>query len=277
MRFAPSRVRCLLTSSGPIAPLTAGAVFVITSPLMPVSEPEIPERFQNHRLGELIQAFAIASEGVLERSFQAWLHPDVALLKFSGFCQHWRADLHSHEGKNSFTFRAPLPCRSWRWYLGHRSGLEVVIKLRYPTVSGLMATGHVAVQPYGCDTTEGNRLLREFGTRLLRDLLAHLQARPERRVHERHRFDPPIRFYPMLPIMDTDAVIEGLGEDLSAVSMRFWTPALPEASLLVIKLPLASEEEPVPVLARVERIRDVEAGGHEVIVQFVGHAQAIQD
>jgi hypothetical protein len=243
---------------------------VLTSPLMPASEPEIPEQFQNHRLPELIHASAIATEGVLERGFQAWLHPDVALLKFSGFCQHWRADLHSHQGTSSFTFRAPLPCRSWRWYLGHRTGLEVVIKLRYPTVSGLMATGHVVVQPYGCDATDGGRLLQEFGTRLLRDLLAHLQARPERRAHERHRFDPPIRFYPALPIMDTDAIAEGLGGDLSAVSMRFWTPALPEASHLVIKLPLVSEEEPVPVLARVERIREIETGGQEVIVQFVG-------
>jgi hypothetical protein len=159
--------------------------------------------------------------------------------------------------------------------LGHRSGLEVVIKLRYPTVRGLMATGHVVVQPYGCDVADGGRLLQEFGSRLMRDLLAHLQARPERRAHERHRFDPPLRFYPALPFMDTDAVIEGLGEDLSAVGMRSWTHALPEASHLVIKLPLASEEEPVPVLARVERIRDVEAGGHEVIVHFVRDPQTV--
>jgi hypothetical protein len=55
--------------------------------------------------------------------------------------------------------------------------------------------------------------------------------------------------------------------------MRFWTPALSEASHLVIQLPLVSEEEPVPVLPRVERIREVEADGQEVIVQFVrdGH------
>ena len=61
------------------------------------------------------------------------------------------------------------------------------------------------------------------------------------------------------------------------MSMRFWTPELPDASHLVIKLPLALEEEPVPVLARVERVRDVEAGGHEVIVQFVGDPQDIQE
>jgi hypothetical protein len=250
---------------------------VLQSPPMPASEPEIPEQFQNHRLPELIQAAAIATDGVLERSFQAWLHPDVALLKFSGFCQHWRADLHSHDGNTGFTFRAPLPCSSWRWYFGHRAGLEVVIKLRYPTVNGLMATGHVVVQPYGCDVTEGGRLLHEFGARLLRDLLAHLQARPERRAHERHRFDPPIRFYPALPIMDLDSVAEGLAGDLSAVSMRFWTLQLPEASHLVIKLPLATEEEPVPVLARVDRIREVEAGGHEVIVQFVGDPHGFQE
>jgi hypothetical protein len=250
---------------------------VLESPPMPASEPEIPEQFQNHRLPELIQAAAIAAEGALERSFQAWLHPDVALLKFSGFCQHWRADLHSHEGNASFTFRAPLPCRTWRWYLGHRAGLEVVIKLLYPSVSALMTTGHIVVQPYGCDAEEGDRLLQKFGARMLRDLLAHLQARPERRVHPRHRFDGPIRFYPALPVMDTDFVVEGLGEDLSAVSMRFWTPALSEASHLVLKLPLAPEEEPVPVLARVDRIRDVEAGGHEVIVQFVGDPHGFQE
>ena len=80
MRFAFSKLRCPLTSTGPITPITAGTAFVITSPQMPASEPEIPEAFQNHRLPELIQASAIATEGVLERSFQAWLHPDVALL-----------------------------------------------------------------------------------------------------------------------------------------------------------------------------------------------------
>jgi hypothetical protein len=250
---------------------------VIASPPMPASEPEIPETFQNHRLPELIQAAAIAADGVLQRSFQAWLHPDVALLKFSGFCQHWRADLHSHDGNDNFTFRAPLPCRSWRWFVGHRAGLEVVLKLRYPLVRGLMATGHVVVQPYGCDAAEGGRLLGEFGTRLLRDLLAHLQARPERRAHERHRFDPPIHFYPALPVMNKDSVVEGLGGDLSSVSMRFWTPELPDASHVVIKLPLAPEDEPVPVLARVDRVRDVETGGHEVIVQFVGDPHGCQE
>ena len=243
--------------------------------LSPAFVPEIPEQFQNHRLPELIQSAAIAAEGVIERSFQAWLHPDVALLKFSGFCQHWRADLHNHEGDSRFTFRAPLPCRSWQWYLGRRAGLEVVVKLRYPLVGGLMTTGHIVVGPYGCDAAEGERLLREFGTRLLRDLLAHLQARPERRQYQRYRFDPPIRFYPALPILDMDSVFEALGEDLSTVSMRFWTPHLPRATYVVLELPLGSEQEPVPVLARVGKSRTVETGGHEVIVQFVGDAHEV--
>jgi hypothetical protein len=153
----------------------------------------------------------------------------------------------------------------------------VNIQLRYPSVGELMTTGHIVVQPYGCEADEGGRLLSEFGTRLMRDLLAHLQARPERRMHERHRFDPPFHFYPALPVLDVDRVSEALGEDLTPVSMRFWTQHPPTATHVVIQLPIASEDEPVAVLARVARTSVARTGGHEVIVQFVGDEHAALD
>jgi hypothetical protein len=118
--------------------------------------------------------FGPVQAGELRHNFHAWLHPDVSALKLAGFCHDCGATV-DHVEPGQLVLRVPLPCASWRRWIGWQPYLVVRLTLTEPQTFGKSLTAvAVAVTGVGHQT----HWLRELGPSLIDGLRSHLKAGP---------------------------------------------------------------------------------------------------
>jgi hypothetical protein len=210
--------------------------------------------------------FLLTPEGSILHYCCARLVPSMVPLKLAGFREQWKAELLERDD-DRYLYRVPLSGSLWRRALGMLPSLAVEIRCEFPTgEGGDLAEAAIEVWPLDCGKSRSGDLLEEHGVRMLESVRGILNAETERRLQVRVPFEQTVEVAPVTNGAPGGPVIARL-RDISPSGMNVVMASRPSSAQVWVVVKLPSRRDPVPILARVVRVRGQE-GHFEIGLAF---------
>jgi serine/threonine protein kinase len=210
--------------------------------------------------------FLLTPEGSILHHCCARLIPSMVPLKLAGFREQLGAELLDRDD-DRYLYRVPLSGSLWRRALGMLPSLAVEVRCEFPTgEGGELAEAAIEVWPLDCSKSRSGDLLEEHGVRMVEIVRGVLNAQAERRSQVRVLFEQMVEVAPVTngePGEPTTARLR----DISPRGMNVMMARRPSSAQVWVVVKLPSRRDPVPIPARVMRVRG-EEGRYEIGLAF---------
>jgi hypothetical protein len=207
-----------------------------------------------------------AVDAVVLRKFSAEMSLEAARLSLKALCRQVQGTVFRDDGQ-VFGFHVHKTSKSWKSWLGRPPALEVQFHL----VSAGPATVETTLQlmPVRCSGGEAAALLEELGPQILQGVRTQMQGdNPERRGHDRLKWDHPLM---VTPVHDDGTAGEPIlcrGKDISLTGIGFYLSQPLPSWQVSIQLPTPFQSGLISVPATLVRNKRCEDGSYEVGALF---------
>jgi serine/threonine protein kinase len=174
--------------------------------------------------------------------------------RIEGFRQHWNARiLQAQDNATRLHIDFNLPRALCESPPEHPPGVELSLEL--PAVLPAPCTSEVCVLlcPVGTKEEMASQAFQQLLREVLHSLRLFLLANPEQRTEFRRTFLMNLHVYPVLPDLELDEVLEGVGIDISPVGIGFSTIHPVPTEKVYLHWPDAVQGKDFALLARVVR------------------------
>jgi hypothetical protein len=201
---------------------------------------------------------------LLEHRCRAWLPPDVARLKLSGFCEQWQAGIITRT-EDEFAFLVGAAGTFWQRCAGKKTGLLVRVQVVQPNFADQrLAAITVQIRPSNLSRAQAVKELEVLGLTLLGSLRAYLQPVPERRAEERLPWERPAAAYPIDSPLQDQRSLDCLIKDVSQHGLGLVLSEAPKSMRLGVCVTPPSQSQAVVLPGRVTRVLERSYGVFEV-------------
>jgi hypothetical protein len=232
--------------------------------VVPAATPSVAERPLSDPA--LVALPAAVAEAVVLRKFRAEMSAWAALLSLKALCKQVQGTVF-REQAHVFGFHVQKVSKSWKSWLGRPPAIEVQFQLVPAGPNAVEAT--VQLLPVRCAGAEAAALLEELGPQILQGVRAQMQGdNPDRRGHDRLKWDRPLLVTPVRDDGADDEPILCRGKDISLTGIGFYVSQPLPTWQVSIQLPSPFRSELISVPATLVRNKRREDGSYEVGALF---------